>query len=288
MSSTSEPDSSKVMDAGNVGTDAEIDPHKANAARVYDYLVGGDAWFEVDRAAAERAAAMYPGGLQAVKDGCRANRDFLARVVRWMVREHGIHQFLDLGTGVPSDDNVHAVAQAADPRARVVGVDYDPVVLAHAHTHLESTPEGKAAFISGDFKEPEKVLAEAGKTLDFSEPVGLLLIAILHLIPDEDRPDELITRLMDPLAPGSFLAITHVAADLMDLGGADEALTEDMAEPMVARTKDEIASRFVGGLELVPPGIVPVDKWHPDQQGADRPVLHWGLVARKPGEAPPA
>lgn len=253
---------------------------QANAARVYDYLLGGNANFAVDRQAAEQGAAVYPGGLEGARHAVRANRDFLGRAVRWLAREHGIRQFLDLGTGIPSEDNVHAIAQQVAPESRIVCVDYDPVVLAHAHQLMKSTPEGTADFLRLDFRNHEEVLAKAQATLDFSQPVAVMLIALLHLIYDKDEPYGLVSRYVDALPSGSYLVMSHLTNDLIDMAESADRFTEAMTEPLVLRTKAEF-SRFFDGLELVEPGVVAIDQWHPDEppQGS---VVHYAAVARKP------
>ena len=263
------------------GEPVDIDRQAANAARVYDYLLGGTANFEVDRAAGEQSSAAFPGGIDGARASVRSNRDFLARAVRYLAGEVGIRQFLDLGTGIPNEHNVHHLAQQVAPDARVVGVDYDPVVLAHAHELLRSTPEGAVAFIDGDFREPEAVLEQAADTLDFSRPVAVMLVAILHLIDDDNDPYGLVGRLMDAVPSGSYLAMTHLTNDLLDMAETARILTEAMREPMVLRTRAEFA-RFFDGLELVEPGVVPVDEWRPDTPPTGTFIAHYAAVARKP------
>jgi trans-aconitate methyltransferase len=238
----------------------EIDTSVPNAARVYDYLLGGDANFAVDREAAERNNAVLPGGIAAARAEVRANRDFLGRAVRHLAGEAGIRQFLDIGTGIPNADNVHAIAQQVAPESRVVCVDYDPVVLAHAHTLLKSTPQGAATYIHGDFRDPEPLLAQAADTLDLGQPVGLMLLGLLYLFPDNE-PYRLVTQMTEKLAPGSYLAVSHITADFTpEMHDLVERLNENMLEPFTLRTKDEI-ERFFDGFELIEPGMVPVDLW---------------------------
>lgn len=258
---------------------AEIDVNAPNAARVYNYSLGGTANFASDRAAAEAAATMYPGGWEAVRYVARTNRDFLGRAVRFMA-DQGIRQFVDLGTGIPDDDNVHAVAQAVAPESHVVCVDYDPVVLAHAHELMQSTPEGTADFLNGDFRDHEAVLRDASATIDFDRPVGILLIALLHLFRDEDEPYALVERYLEAVPSGSYLAITHLTNDLVEMAGLADSLTRSMTEPMVLRTQAEVA-RFLDGLEVLDPGVVPVDQWRPDVAPQGN-VVHYAGVARKP------
>jgi hypothetical protein len=258
---------------------AEIDVKAPNAARTYNYALGGTANFEADRVAAQAAAAAYPGGWDAVQYVARTNRDFLGRAVRFMAGE-GIRQFLDLGTGVPDDDNVHAVAQQAAPESRVVCVDYDPVVLAHAHDLMQSTPEGEADFLNGDFRYHEPILRDAAATIDFDRPVGILLIALLHLFRDEDEPYTLVQRYLDAVPSGSCLAVTHLTDDLVPMAGLAERINQSMVETMVLRPHAEIV-RFFDGLDVVDPGVVPVDQWRPDTPPKGD-VVHYAAVARKP------
>jgi len=190
-----------------------IDTSVAHAARVYDYLLGGNQNFAIDQEVAERNAAAY-GGLDVTRTEVRANRAFLGRAVRYMVTEAGIRQFLDLGTGLPSEDHVHGVAQRAASDCRIVYVDNDPLVLTHAETLLKSTPDGAAAFIIGDLRDPENILLRAAATLDFREPVAVVLSAILHLFPDDYDPYGIVARLLDAVPPGSHVLISHMASDM--------------------------------------------------------------------------
>jgi hypothetical protein len=263
-----------------------IDTTVPNAARVYDYLLGGTDNFAVDREVAERNNAVLPGGIAAARAEVRANRDFLGRAVRWLAGEAGVRQFLDIGTGVPNADNVHAVALAAAPESRIVCVDYDPVVLAHAHTLLKGgVTEDHTAFIHGDLRGPDQILAKASETLDLSKPVALLLLGILYLIPDDDEPHAIVHRLLDALAPGSYLVVSHMTADFNpEMVELAERLNKTMAEPFVMRDHAGVA-RFFEGLELVEPGIVQVGSWYKDEppNDADRRITAYYVgVARKP------
>ena len=191
-----------------------IDTTKAHGARVYNYLLGGQANFEVDREAAERAYAAWPGGIDAVRADVREHRAAQGRVVRYLVGGAAITQFLDIGSGLPQGDSVHEVALREVPDARVVYVDRDPVVLAHANELLRGTPEGLVSYVYGDLRDPQSILREAAKTLDFSRPAAVLLFGILHFFGVADDPAGLVGQLMAPLAPGSCLALTHLASDL--------------------------------------------------------------------------
>jgi hypothetical protein len=265
---------------------SDIDFGVAHAGRIYDYLLDGVDNFEVDRQAAEHANAGMPGGIDAARANVRANRAFLGRAVRYLAGEARVRQFLDIGTGIPNGDNVHAVAQKTAPTSRIVYVDNDPVVLAHAHTLLQSTPKGVTAFLHGDLRDPDDIVSEAAATLDFTKPVAVMLVAILHFLDDEDGPYDIATRLMEAMSPGSYLVISHGAADIDAENMAEIArrLSERSRETFVWRSWPDV-SRFFDGLELVEPGLVPVDQWRPDDQppsGVDRAVPFYGGIGRKP------
>jgi hypothetical protein len=262
---------------------AEIDTSVAHVARVYDYLLGGKANFKVDRDAAERAHAAWPGGLDGVRADVRAHRALLGRVVRYLVRDGGIRQFLDIGTGIPKQDNVHEVAQREAPESRVVYVDRDPIVLAHAHQLLRGTPEGTTRYIQGELREPEEILAQAGQTLDFSRPAAVLIFGVLHFFSDADDPVRTVSRTMELLAPGSYLALSHLACDVegKDISEPFSRLNSEMAESVVLRTREEVTALF-GGLQIVEPGVVQLPEWRPDPESAPaRPLPMWCAVARK-------
>lgn len=258
----------------------EIRSDVPNAARVYNVLLGGDANFEADREATLQAVEVYPGGMEGARAAVRANRDFLGRAVRHLVDEEGVRQFLDLGTGIPDKTNVHAVAQRHAPESHVVCVDYDPVVLAHAHELMESTPEGTATFLNGDFRQPEPILRAAADTLDFTKPIAVMLIALLHLLDDNENPHQLVREYVDAVPSGSYLVMSHLTNDLIDMADSAARFTAAMTEPMVLRTQDEFR-RFFAGLEFVEPGVVPIDQWHPDEPPRGD-VVHYAAMARKP------
>jgi SAM-dependent methyltransferase len=263
----------------------EIDTSVAHIARMYDYLLGGKANFAVDRQAADFVTSMLPGGADAVRANVRANRDLLGRVVRYLAAEAGIRQFLDIGTGVPRQDNTHEVAQRAAPDARVVYVDNDPIVLAHAHQLLTSTPAGATAYIYGDLREPGAILAKAAETLDFSQPVALVAFGLLHFFTDDDRPQAILASMMSALAPGSYLAISHLASDLPidELEESFRALNARMNGTMLARSRGEVAA-FFDGLAIDEPGVALAAGWRPDPGAAASPgsAPIWCAVGRKP------
>jgi hypothetical protein len=256
-----------------------LDTSVAHSARVYNYWLGGKDNFAADREAAERALAILPGLRYAV----RANRAFLARSVRFLARDAGIRQFLDIGTGIPTASNTHEVAQSAAPQSRIVYVDNDPVVLNHARALLTSAPGGACAYLEADLRDPDTILAGAAQTLDFSRPVALMLIGILHLIEDEDDPPALIWRLMAGLPPGSYLTISHPASDIKpeETKTVKNELDQSMAQRSSYRTREQVTAMFAG-LELVDPGITTVARWRPDSEiEALSPTFAWAGVALK-------
>jgi SAM-dependent methyltransferase len=267
-----------------------IDTTVAHMARIYDYLLGGTNHFAVDREVAERVSAAMPGGIDGVRTNIRANRDFLAWAVRWLAGEQGIRQFLDIGTGIPNADNVHAVAQETAPDARVVYVDHDPVVLAHAHELLQSTEEGATAYLDGDIREPERILTEASTTLDLGRPTALMLLGILHYVTDDEDPYGIVARLLDAVPSGSYLVVSHLASDLFpeemaELAQRHNEGDNETAEEAVLRNRDEV-ERFFDGLELVAPGVVALHEWRPGGANplglGDTVIPIYVAIARKP------
>ena len=261
-----------------------IDTSRPHSARMYDYYIGGKNHFAADRAVADRALASWPAG----RIGLRENRRFLGRVVRYLAAEAGVRQFLDIGSGLPTTKNVHEIAQAADPTSRVVYVDNDPMVLAHARALLASAPEGRTAYIQADLKSPLDILNSpvTRSVLDFGEPVALMLVAVLHFLQEEDKPEAVLSTLLDALPSGSYLAATHVTMehDPVGVGGGQRAYLE-AGLSMHVRDADEFAPLAFSGLELIPPGVVLVSEWRPDSH-APRPtpaeVSFYGGVGRKP------
>jgi hypothetical protein len=261
-----------------------LDAGKPNAARMYDYYLGGKDNFAADRDTAAKALRAVP----TIRVAARENRAFLGRAVRWLVAEAGIRQFLDIGTGLPTVGNVHEVAQVVAPECRVVYVDNDPVVLAHARALLTSTPAGRTAYISADLREPGQILADPAvrETLDFSRPVALMLVGILHFVPDQEQPARLVRTLLDALPSGSYLVASHATAEY-DPQAERAALSayRDAGVPFQFRSADEFAELAFAGLRMLEPGIVLVSEWRPDG-GGPRPLaseIGWhGAVARKP------
>jgi hypothetical protein len=267
-------------DSGAAAAEPVIDTTVAHQGRVYDYLAGGDAHFAVDRETAEFQAAAY-GGMERTRRDIRANRDFIGRAIRYLAGEAGIRQFLDIGTGIPNEDDLHGVAQQTASDARMVFVDNDDIVLAHAHQLMKQTPEGIARFVRGDFFDPDAVLAAAAETLDLDRPTALMLVALLHLHGDELHPHETVARYLDALPSGSYLVMTHLSSDIDPeatdgLRRAAEGANVDYGFHL--RAKSEFTS-FFDGLELVEPGIVPVTSWRTE---VDFVAPFWSGVGRKP------
>jgi O-methyltransferase involved in polyketide biosynthesis len=238
-----------------------INARVPSPARVYDYWLGGQDNFAADREAAEAFIKVFPG----IITGVRMNRAFLGRAVAYAVAE-GVRQFLDIGTGLPTADNTHEVAQRLAPESRVVYVDNDPVVLLHATSLMTSTPEGACDYLQADLREPEKILEGAARTLDFSRPVAVSLLQILQFIPDEADPWRLIRAIMEPLPSGSYLIVSQPTLDVMGDTISDASDTYNSHLPdnqTTVRTRAEIL-RFFDGLELVEPGLVELQQWRPD------------------------
>ena len=250
-------------------------------ARVYDVWLGGKDNFAADRAVAEQVAAAYPD----IRIAVRAQRAFLARLVHFLVTEAGIRQFLDIGTGLPSANNTHQVAQAATSDARVVYVDNDPIVLNHARALLTSSPEGATAYIDADLRATSAILEQAADVLDFRQPVAVLLLGIMQGIPDTDQPGEIIARLMTAVPSGSYLALTQIAGDVAadEVAAGVQRYNQQAAVPVAARTHAEVG-RFFAGLDLVDPGVVQVHRWRAGagDVGNGRNLAIYAGVGRKP------
>jgi SAM-dependent methyltransferase len=268
--------------AGQPGLPVVVDTTRPHQARVYDYWLGGKDNFAVDREAAERALAAYPG----LRRGVRAQRAFLAKVVDYLARSQGIRQFLDIGTGIPTANNTHEVAHAVDPDARIVYLDNDPVVLAHARALLTGSRPGTTSYIDADARDTGKILTEAAALLDFRQPIAVLLIGILQLIPDRDDPGAIVARLAEAVVPGSWLAIFHPANDILadQMGEVARQVSQNAVTPTTLRSRQEIL-RFFDGLDLMdPPGLVQVHRWLPGAAAPDTDdeVPGYAGLARKP------
>jgi hypothetical protein len=262
------------------GTDSRFDLGVAHVARVYDYWLGGKDNFAADRVAGEKTVAIYPG----IRLSARANRAFLARTVGYLTAREGIRQFLDIGTGLPTANNTHEIAQALAPESRIVYVDNDPLVLAHARALLTSRPEGVTAYLDADLRDTDTIIEQAARTLDFTQPVAVMLMAIVHYIPDEAQARQIVARLLGSAPAGSFLTISHAGSDLFpaDAGAFEESLNKYLpGDPHTARPRDAVA-RFFDGLELLEPGVVRVSEWRPgSHEDAGAHTTLWGGVGRK-------
>jgi len=266
----------KIGSRGRYGFDAKT----AHPARVYDYWLGGKDNFEADRIAGEATIAAYP----AIRASARANRSFLARSVRYLAAEAGIRQFLDIGTGLPTASNTHEVAQSVAPESRIVYVDNDPLVLSHARALLTSSPEGVTDYLDADLRDTDTIIEQAAATLDFTRPVAIMLLAILHYIPDLTEAQRIVARLVSAVPSGSYLVISHAASDISPEQMAEmiRRMNEHLAEANhVGRTR-EVVARFFDGLDVLEPGVVKVTQWRPESQvEAEGPTSLWGGVARK-------
>ena len=254
----------------------------AHSARVWNYWLGGKDNYQVDRDTGDRVAELYPDIVLLAQ----AARGFLARAVGYLAADAGIRQFLDIGTGLPTASNTHQIAQAAAPDSRVVYVDNDPVVLAHARALLTSSPQGATDYLDADLRDTGAILKEAARTLDFTRPVAITLIAILHHISDYGQARSIVNDLMDAVPSGSYLAIAH-STNVIYGAVSDEAVgrwNKFGKPPVTLRSPQEI-TRFFDGLDLLPPGLVSTTRWHPGRAGTSdegREVDQFCGLARKP------
>ena len=257
-----------------------FDTSVANQARIYDYLLGGKDNYAADREAVDAVIKIAPEmGFTA-----RANRAFLGRAVRYLAAEAGIRQFLDIGTGIPTAGNTHQVAQAIAPETRVVYVDYDPIVLAHARALLTSGDAGATEYIDSDLRDTATILEQASQLLDFTQPVAVTLVAILHAIPDSDDPHAIVGQVMDAVPSGSYLALSHLGREFLPpetLRQMEDLSRGNIQQQFVYRSRDQVA-RFFTGMDLVEPGMVPLEDWRPGPGTPDigKPTL-WCAVGRK-------
>jgi hypothetical protein len=265
---------------GGTAEKTPFDTSVAHQARMYDYVLGGKDNYAADRAAVEAGLKVWPDMAFAM----RANRAFLGRAVRYLAADAGMRQFLDIGTGIPTSGNTHEIVQAIAPQSRVVYVDYDPVVLAHARALLVSRDEGATAYIDADLRDTDRILAEAAELLDFSQPVAITLLAILHAIPDADDPHAIVAKLVEAVPAGSYLAVSHSGSDLFVPDTKDTfstVINQTMQQQYTARSREQI-DRFFAGLDLVAPGLVPVEEWRPDPAMANAGTSAvYGAVGRK-------
>jgi O-methyltransferase involved in polyketide biosynthesis len=257
-----------------------FDVSVAHPARIYDYWLGGKDNFAADRRAAEEVLAVMPVMAQVA----RSVRLFLAAVVHYLAADLGVRQFLDIGTGLPTANNTHQVAQRAAPESRIVYVDNDPVVLSHARALLTSSRPGRCAYVDADARDADKILAEAAATLDFTEPVAVMMLGLLHFIPDSDDPYSLAARYLAAVPSGSYLAVSHASSDIDtdQLSTATRSYNTHSATPITLRSRAEVA-RFFRDLDLVPPGITPLGQWAPGAtQAAPGHLPTYTALARRP------
>jgi hypothetical protein len=262
----------------------EVDITRPHAARMYDYGLGGKNHFAADRAVAEQLLTHIP----TLRTVARENRAFLGRAVRFLAGEAGIRQFLDIGSGLPSTNNVHEVAQSVAPEAHVVYVDNDPLVLVHARALLTSSPQGRTGYIQEDLRNPASILSSpvTREIIDFRRPVGLMLVAVLHFLTDDDNPAGVISTLLDALPSGSYLAASHSTSEHSPPDEAAAGVSAYRASGVSFQPRDsgDFARLAFSGLDLVPPGVVLVSEWRPDDEGprpAPAEVSCYGAVARK-------
>ena len=254
-----------------------FDTSVAHHARIYDYLLGGKDNYAADREAGDALIEAYP----TMVDLARANRAFLGRAVRFLAAEAGIRQFLDIGTGIPAAGNTHQVAQEADPDRRVVDDDYDPVVLSQARALQTTGPQGATDYIDADARDVGTVLEKAARTLDFSRPVAVIIVMILHAISDSDDPHGIVARIMDAVPEGSYLAISHPASDIEPEKVTDlTARVNELSYQQYTGRSHAQVMRFFEGLELVEPGLVQVQQWRPGIE-TNRTLALWAAVGRK-------
>jgi hypothetical protein len=261
------------------GEPLSFDISVAHPARVYDYWLGGKDNYEADREAAEQVIAANPN----VLPGVRANRAFLRRAVEYLVTQAGVRQFLDIGTGLPTAENTHEVAQASAPSSRIVYVDNDPIVLAHARALLTSTPQGATAYVHADARDTAAILDQAGEVLDFTQPVAVMALMVLQYVPDEADPARLVGGLMDVMPSGSYLTISDTTRDIdaeRVTSGTARLNSRMGPTQLTLRSRDQIAG-FFAGLEFVEPGLVPLPQWRGEADPAYLIPAFAGM-ARKP------
>jgi SAM-dependent methyltransferase len=266
----------------SVENTAEVNPDIPHISRVFDYMLDGTANFPADRAAAEQAFAAWPSG--DVRVDIQSARGALVRIVRHLTAEAGIRQFLDIGSGLPTMENTHDAARRIAPDAKTVYADKDPVVVAHARQILADLPEDSVRFLHADMKDLDEILREASTVLDFDRPIGVILFGILHFFPDDQGPDDLMKRIVDAIAPGSYVAFSQFARVGEDtaMDEAFELLNQQWGESVVRRTTQEAQDLYFAGLEAVEPGVVELPDWRPDADvSGPRPMPMWCGLARK-------
>jgi O-methyltransferase involved in polyketide biosynthesis len=261
--------------------EGRLQPHVPHTARIWNYWLGGKDNFEADRETGDRVREIFP----VVVELAQADRLFLGRAVRYLVEEAGIRQFLDIGTGLPTKDNTHEVAQRLAPESRIVYVDNDPMVLVHARALLTSSPEGVTDYIEADLRRPDEILAGAARTLDFTRPVAIMLLGVLHFVWDDDEVQQIIDRLLDAVPSGSYVAVANTTTAVNgDLTAEAVRVWNLDAQPKLKLRSTERIAAFFDRLEMVEPGWVSCSRWRPDPSpsGLPKEVDQWAGVARKP------
>jgi hypothetical protein len=256
-----------------------VDPSVPHSARLWNYWLGGKDNYKSDRAAGDEIARRFPS----IIDLAKADRAFLQRVVRYLVAEQGIRQILDIGTGLPTADNTHQVAQSIAPESRIVYVDNDPLVLVHARALLTSDPAGATDYIEADLHHPDQILRQARRTLDFDQPIAITLLGIVHFILDDNQARDIVAQLIDAVPSGSYLTIAHGCHDI-NRAEADDivAFWNERGTPKIRHRSSAQIAQFFHGLELLEPGVVPCSRWRPDPDDPNIDVNQYCGVARKP------
>ena len=258
----------------------KIDTTRAHTARIWNYWLGGKDNYPVDRQVGDQIRQLHPG----IGDYARADRVFLGRAVQYLAGEAGIRQFLDIGTGLPTADNTHQVAQAIAPDSRIVYVDNDPLVLVHARALLTSTPEGACDYIDADMRDPGTILAEAARTLDFAQPVAVTMLGVVIFLEDDANPYGIVRQFMDAVPPGSYLVLSHtITSPAMPDVDAAVAFWNEHGTPKLTQRTPEQVTRFFDGLDLLEPGVVSCSRWRPEATpwGEPAEVAMYGGVGRK-------
>jgi hypothetical protein len=258
----------------------KIDTTRAHTARIWNYWLGGKDNYPVDRQVGDQIRQLHPG----IGDYARADRVFLGRAVQYLAREAGIRQFLDIGTGLPTADNTHQVAQAIAPDSRIVYVDNDPLVLVHARALLTSTPEGACDYIDADMRDPGTILAEAGRTLDFAQPVAVTMLGVVIFVEDDQDAYGIVRQFMDAVPAGSYLVLSHtITSPTMPDVDAAVAFWNEHGTPKLTQRTPEQVTRFFDGLDLLEPGVVSCSRWRPEATpwGEPAEVAMYGGVGRK-------
>ena len=263
------------------GSQSQIDTTRAHTARIWNYWLGGKDNYPIDREVGDQIRQLHPD----IGTYARADRLFLGRAVRYLASEAGISQFIDVGTGLPTADNTHQVAQRVTPESRIVYVDNDPLVLVHARALLTSTPQGATDYIDADMHDPDRILEEAARTLDFTQPIALTMLGVVIFISDDGEAYSIVRHFLDALPSGSYLVLSHTITSpaMPDVDAAVAFWNEHGTPKLTQRTPEQIL-RFFDGLELLEPGVVSCSRWRPETTpwGEPNEVAMFGGIGRKP------